>query len=101
MKQGKSTDVMYVPVVSLPHKADVIGKKPGRHRWAGCQSPNHRSSEVHELDRGRSEGLKTVGFVPMIQKNSPSVKLRPLCMAGAGVLVGVVLGLMIAHTRRM
>ena len=93
--------MMHVPVVSLPHKADAIGKKQGRHKWASCQSPNHHSSEVHELDRDRSEELKAVGFVPMIQKNSPSVTLRRLCMAGAGVLVGVVLGLMIAHTRRM
>ena len=99
MKQGKSTDVMYVPVVSLPHKADAIGKKPGRHKWTGCQSPDLRSSEVHELDRARGEGLRTVGFVPMIQKNSPVAILRPLCIAGAGVLVGVVLGLMIARRR--
>lgn len=92
---------MHVPVVSLPHKADVIGKKPGRHKWVGCQSLNQSSSEVHELDRARSEGLKTVGFVPMIQENSLSVTLRPLGIAGVGVLVGAVLGLMIAHTRRM
>lgn len=101
MLSGKSCDasVMHVPVVSLPHKADAIGKKPGRHRWVGCQSLNQSSSEVHELDRARSEGLKTVGFVPMIQENSLSVTLRPLCIAGAGVLVGAVLGLMIAHAR--
>jgi hypothetical protein len=91
--------MMHVPVVSLPHKADAIGKKQGRHKWASCQSPNHHSSEVHEMDRDRSEGLKTVGFVPMIQKNRSVAILRPLCIAGAGVLVGVVLGLMIAHTR--
>ncbi len=93
--------MMHVPVVSLPHEADAIGKKPGRHRWDGCQSLNQSSSEVHELDRARGEGLRTVGFVPMIQKNSPVAILRPLCIAGAGVLVGVVLGLMIARTRRM
>jgi hypothetical protein len=100
MKRGKSTDVMHVPVVSLPHKADGIGKKPGRHKWTGCQSPDYRSSEVHQLDRARSEGLKTVGFVPAVHENSAAETLRPLCMAGAGVLVGVVLGLMIAHNRQ-
>jgi len=91
--------MMPVPVVSLPHKADAIGKKPERHRWAGCQSTNHRSSDVHELDRARSEGLKTVEFFPVIRKNSPSATLRLLCMAGAGILVGVVLGLLIARRK--
>jgi len=101
MLSGKSCDasVMHDPGVNLPHVTAVIGNRRSQSKWIGCQSPNHSSSGVHELDRARGEGLKTFGFVPMIQKNSPSVTLRPLCIAGVGVLVGAVLGLFIAHSR--
>lgn len=104
MIRGKTrnTPVMHDVGVNLPHETAVTRKKRSQPR-VGCQSldGNTLSSPVHELDRARNDGLRTVGFVPIGSEENHSGSFRPVVADEvrffAGATLAFVVGLMIAR----